>query len=285
MRPLLRRFVHSYKKVRVFSLSEVARRVSLLLVKLIIVSTGLGLAPILINPGFRATGFAPEYIATEFGKANIDIWLLLAVATFLVLLDELRTYLQKTNPGSEESVDGLVRNLYIAAIEEVYNEDGKHPDPIKSLLQRMENAVVAIIGAEAARSAVSSNLMVYEKGLGTPDKLTLKRWGNMLPDRIAIELDVDETLPGAPAAFVKRKVMYVDDTQSDKFRKFFEGKEYRSIVSIPVARLNSEHELCGIINIDSSRPNLFRSERFIEEELIPRLKPIVNLIAAQWSRV
>lgn len=56
-------------------------------------------------------------------------------------------------------------------------------------------------------------------------------------------------------------------------------------MSIPVARLNLEHELCGIINIDSSRANLFRSEEFIEEELIPRLKPIVNLIAAQWDRV
>lgn len=285
MKPLLKRLIRSYRKVRVFSLSEVLRRGLLLLVKLVIAAIGLGLAPILINPEFRAAGFASEYIVAEFGRANIDLWLLLAIAAVLVILDELRTYLQKTNPNNEESIDNLVRNLYIAAIEEVYNEDGEHPDPIKSLLQRIENAVVAIVGSEAARSAVSSNLMVYEKRLDTPDKLVLKRWGNMLPDRVAIELDVDEKLPGAPAAFVKRKVMYVDDTQSNKFRKFFEGKKYKSIVSIPVARLNSDHELCGIINIDSGRANLFRSEEFLEEELIPRLKPIVNLIAAQRDRV
>lgn len=282
---MFKRVARGYRKVRVFSLSDVARRIGLLLVKLAITGIGLGLAPILINPEFRAAGFAPGYIATQIGKANIDLWLLLAVAAVLVTLDELRTYLQKTSSSNEESIDSLVRNLYVAAIEETYNEDGTHPDPIKSLLQRIENAVVAIVGAEAARSSVSSNLMVYERRSDAPDKLVLKRWGNMLPDRVTIELNVDETLPGAPAAFVKRKVMYVDDTQSNKFRTFFEGKKYKSIVSIPVARLNLEHELCGIINIDSSRANLFRSEEFIEEELIPRLKPIVNLIAAQWDRV
>lgn len=79
--------------------------------------------------------------------------------------------------------------------------------------------------------------------------------------------------------------MYVDDTQSAKFKAFFEGKAYRSIVSIPVARLSQDRSLCGIVNIDSNRANLFRSEEFIEEELIPRLKPFINLIAAQWDRV
>lgn len=209
MTPLFKRIAQGYRKARVFSLSDVARRIGLLLVKSAITGVGLGLAPILINPEFRAAGFAPGYIATQIGEANIDLWLLLAVAAVLVTLDELRTYLQKTTSNNEESIDSLVRNLYVAAIEETYNEDGTHPDPIKSLLQRIENAVVAIVGAEAARSSVSSNLMVYERRSDAPDKLVLKKWGNMLPDRVTIELDVDETLPGAPAAFVKRKVMYV----------------------------------------------------------------------------
>ena len=179
MTPLFKRVVHGYRKVRIFSLSDVARRVGLLLIKSVIAGIGLGLAPILINPEFRAAGFAPKYIATEIGRANIDLWLLLAVAALLVTLDELRTYLQKTSSSNEESIDSLVRNLYVAAIEEIYNEDGTHPDPIKSLLQRIENAVVAIIGAEAARSSVSSNLMVHERRSDALDKLVLKRWGNM----------------------------------------------------------------------------------------------------------
>ena len=88
-------------------------------------------------------------------------------------------------------------------------------------------------------------------------------------------------MPGAPEAYVFKKMIYIDNTQSDKYKEYFDAeKEYRSIISIPIID-NVSSEVIAVINVDSPEPKQFISKDFIEKRILPKIHNLILLFSLE----
>ncbi len=141
----------------------------------------------------------------------------------------------------------------------------------------MEKVITLALGEYGVNTGeICANLMVKKEN---PLRLDLMYFGTFMSGRKKITLPVnpESLIPGAPEAYFFRKTMYVNNTMSDKFRKFFdEAKPYRCIISIPI--LDKEEHPFAILNIDSDIPDQFIGKEFIDQKIIPTINPLVLLI-------
>lgn len=120
-------------------------------------------------------------------------------------------------------------------------------------------------------------------------KCTLKTYafGPERPDRHALDLpffnskeDLDNAnpLPGAPTAFCKERVEYIDNTKDEKYASAFPNAAYNSFISIPITENESDGAFFAVLNIDSININQFVDKGFFSVKIYPALKPIIALI-------
>lgn len=154
-----------------------------------------------------------------------------------------------------------------------------------TILSYIEKVVKAILvdassGKLNSNSVViGANLMVFHR---STSKLELKYFGTVMAGREKISLNVDQNSPkpGAPAACARERIIYINDTHSEKYREFFDlDKDYRSIISIPIR--NPKDGVTAVVNIDSNIPEHFGSDEYIRTRIIPKLDPFIGLISLE----
>lgn len=109
--------------------------------------------------------------------------------------------------------------------------------------------------------------------------LVTEEWdGAQTPEHIDRELpiDVDNPLPGAPQAVVDHQIHYIDNTESKRYKKYFNNPRYKSFFSYPV--LDSYGNVIGVINVDSDKKDQFLKSNFIKNTIKPAIEPIVTLL-------
>ncbi|MHA3884815.1 GAF domain-containing protein [Stutzerimonas degradans] len=147
---------------------------------------------------------------------------------------------------------------------------------IESSLRQIENLVEIALGKNKTEgSEISANCMIYQTQRGSDPILTLCHWGTKFAGREALSLSVKADLPGAPQAILSNEVTYIDDTQSKVHQKLFLGKNYRSIVSIP---LKNEGKPIGVINIDSTDTKFYKSQKSFEANILTLLAGQIDTI-------
>jgi hypothetical protein len=155
---------------------------------------------------------------------------------------------------------------------------------ITEILKHIEKVVFTTLRDE---DVLTGDLCVnYMRYFPDTKRLKLERFGNFVKGRTYRELEVDENCPdpGAPNAAIKKKVVYIDDTQSSIYSDYFhETTPYRSIISTPLKDTNGN--VFGIINIDSDRPNQFVDQEFITERIIPVINPLTSLLELEKSNL
>ncbi len=84
---------------------------------------------------------------------------------------------------------------------------------------------------------------------------------------LPVELDAARLLPGAPLAFRRNRMVYVEDTSAIKFpiglnpgevrqqSEYFSTKSFKSFLSVPIP--NAEGEPVGVLNVDANRKFAF----------------------------
>jgi hypothetical protein len=173
-------------------------------------------------------------------------WLvLLCGPVFIVAVGYLREYFATKRKEKELRGDKVVFRCIASAIEQLnenIDRDNTKQIPKKSVSNRSTYFSAVLVHIEKVVEAVLTD-GGYEKGMisanlmvrcNTPDQLKLKYFGNRLDDRREIELPLDmhNQLPGAPAACLTDKVVYINDTQSPDLKSYFKSnKNYRSIIS------------------------------------------------------
>lgn len=251
-------------KRRSFSFRGIGWRLLNLGVKLAIACVGLGIFGTLSQPG----------------KPIRSIALIAGIGIVLVVLNNLNDWLKEKASGRKRNNEDIVFTLISGAIEQLRDDRSSGKVNVEKLLTNIESVTKLVMGPDSHGTQVSANLMLRKYN---PSSLTLAHWGTRLEGRVNIDLpiDKDNLKPGAPTACHRDEVIYIPDTQSEKYDSIFAGKAYRSIVSIPVRIAIPQRHISGVINIDSDQPDYFRSEKFISSELIPKLMPFVHLMSLE----
>lgn len=137
---------------------------------------------------------------------------------------------------------------------------------IEDSLKHIESIVEITLGkGQKDGLEITANLMTYKSKRKVGAFLELTHWGTRLPGRepLTIPLKDSEKLPGAPTAFHSRKITYIADTESKSLLGRFDGKTYKSIISIPLIRGST---VIGIINIDAKTKNAF-GKKMVNEDV------------------
>ena len=152
---------------------------------------------------------------------------------------------------------------------------------VERLLPLVEKAVEAALRQHGIEGTISSNLMV-----GADDQaLELRYWGTRHSDReeIRLPIDVKDPLPGAPAAYRSRNVIYIHDTHAEPYCQHFDiERPYRSVLSIPIPYSKTGGpQPHAVLNVDSDEPDGFVSEVFVRDHVLPALRPWLVLLAME----
>jgi hypothetical protein len=206
----------------------------------------------------------------------------LAAAFILVVADYIKDWRWlggKIQLDEQEIIFGVIGGAIQLAADTQGNKKQRNPDHYFSdLLKSIESVTKIVLGqSEAQGVKISANLMIPRNQ--PVDTLKLEYWGTRLDGREDITLQVDNNspTPGAVAAYVTRKPIYIPNTMLPVYKDHFDPeKDYRSIISIPVK--DSGGNVYGVVNIDSNVEELFGSMEVISTNLIPKIKPLINLI-------
>ncbi|GEM_PF-1541279 len=206
-------------------------------------------------------------------------WLSVSIAT-LIICDYIKDIVKaqkaknKYNPllrASRESSATILKLLESGQ----YNTKSAN-SLIAAALVNIENIVeIALNKNKNDGSEISANCMIYRTQRGGEQHLTLTHWGTKLAGREPLTLKIDENLPGASAAFSSGAITYIKDTATKDLEKYFKGKSYKSIVSIP---LKKGLRTVGVINIDSTETRFYSNPRKFEKEVIPLISGQIEVI-------
>jgi hypothetical protein len=232
-------------------------------------------------------GVAQQVALPTDKKMSSSHWILISgLSLGIVLLDYIKDYIKDRARRSLQKQDQILFSLVSGSIYRLIESRENHKFNFGRRFTELLNQVESVIKLVTKKSesqgiSISANIMVVVTNSLTKE-LHLKHWGTKLANRedIIIPIDIDNPAPGAGLAFISGKNVYVHNILADEFKgKFNLEKDYRSILSIPF--FNERHEVCGIVNIDSTEPDFFHTDRYIAEEIIPKLKPLIYLITLE----
>lgn len=232
---------------------------------------------------------ATKLIGLKTGESlSGDQWVLIGVFSFLLVIF---TYVKELFAGKrkQRKIEGfkVITDSIGGAIEQLTEMKSKNIKEkqhiVYELLKYIEKVVKIILEIEGYETGeFCANLMIKND----QGKLEILYFGTFLSGREKLQLQIDTSnpMPGAPEAYVFRKTMYIDDTTSIKFSKYFDkDKSYRSIISIPV--LNIDKEVIAIINIDSTKINQFISGDFVSKRIVPIITPFIDLLKLEKENI
>lgn len=215
----------------------------------------------------------------ETWPKTVIIWLSVSIAT-LIICDYIKDIAKaqkakkKYNPllrASRESSATILKLLESGQ----YNIKAANT-LIAAALVNIENIVeIALNKNKNEGSEISANCMIYRTQRGGEPHLTLTHWGTKLAGREPLTLKVDANLPGASAAFSSGAIAYIKDTATKDVEKYFKGKSYKSIVSIPLTKGSKN---VGVINIDSTETGFYANAKKFEKEVMPLISAQIEVI-------
>lgn len=217
---------------------------------------------------------------------NFSQWSSITIGAFLlVALNYLREHVNTWRTDKELQAEKTIYAIIGGAIEELNefkcNPSNENPKYVYEILKYVEHAVFVVLKTYSITpNSLSANLMLVEND---PLCLSLKFFGTKLAGRkrIKIPINLEDPLPGAPEAFVLNKMIYIDNTQNEKYKPYFDPtKDYRSIISIPIMDSATE-KVYAVINIDSPEPNQFESKEFIEKKILPKIHTLILLFSLE----
>ena len=148
---------------------------------------------------------------------------------------------------------------------------------MNELLRYVEKVVFVVLQDNGITCGeICSNLMIHRN---YPPCLELVYFGTFLMGRtkLTLPLNPDSVSPGAAEAYYLNKTMYIDNTMSDTYRRFFsEAKPYRSIISIPIQ--DGSGGVFAVLNIDSDVQGQFSSTDFINKKILPAVNSLILLV-------
>jgi hypothetical protein len=219
------------------------------------------------------------------------------ISFVLAVADYAKDEIARKNRGSGGDASQIIIFQTIAgAIERATlhrKQTKKTPEfYFTDMLRHVESIVKVLLGqSEAQGVRISANIMTVEESVKGWPFLRLKFWGTRLDGRddISLPIILDDPLPGAPAAYVTQKTIYIENTMAREYSgNFASDKDYRCILSIPIFLpienshpSNSTKCVCAVLNIDANKEKIFESEDFISQTLMPAIKPVINLIVLE----
>lgn len=148
---------------------------------------------------------------------------------------------------------------------------------MRDALRNIEAIVEVSLGKSRKEGhEITANCMRLITKKNTSPSLILTHWGSQLSGREPITLSVDGDLPGAPQAARSKEITYIDNTDGNDFKEFFCGKDYKSIMSIPLIKNN---KVVGVLNIDSREKKAFFNERVFKNEVMPLIKAQTDVLS------
>jgi hypothetical protein len=225
---------------------------------------------------------ASEVILID-GFGNIN-WLRAVIVPFFILII---AYIRENIITKRKEKKLKYQKVYYSSLGGVIDQiveclDGCPDDTrntISHILLAAESVTKLTINLYSGSEVVLfANLMIPVK-YGGVTTLRIKHFGTRWTDRGRTKLLVnyEKPTPGAVEAYIYKKVAYINNTESEKFKEYIpENRPYKSIISIPI--VNKKNKVCAIMNIDSSTKDAFISKDFIEKDILDKLKPIISLL-------
>ena len=209
-------------------------------------------------------------------------WAPILVAFFMVIMSYFWDYFRDRKKNKTIESDKIIYDCIGGAIQELHDINFQNPANkthyINEILVYIEKVIISIFKATGLPcGTLCVNFMV--KGDG---HLELTKFATKFQDRdkLKIDFDPDNLLPGAPEAWILKKVIYIDDIESENYKPYFNADfKFKSFISIPI--ISNQNEVVGIINIDSNIKNQFVSEDFISKKIICKINPLILLFVFQ----
>lgn len=214
-------------------------------------------------------------------------WIVALGAVCLVVITYGRELVVTSRKNRQIRESKLIYDCIGGAIEQLIEIRRSTPAEtrryVNELLKYTEKIVLLVLREYSIPAGeLCANLMVRRE---QPDRLELEYFGTFLAGRAKITLGIDPSslIPGAPEACYYRKVMYINNTMSPTYRRFFdEAKPYRSIISLPI---EEDGSVFAVLNIDSHIPDQFMSSDFINKKIIPAVSPLVALFRLEQDLI
>lgn len=227
--------------------------------------------------------YLPLYIAIRLNIPKdtkftfIQWWGPILVAVFMVFISYVwENYRDRIKNRTIER-DKIIYDCIGGAIQELHEIKFSTPNDnmhyINEILVYIEKVIFAIFKSSGIPcGTLCVNLMTREN-----DELKLTKFATKFQDRDKPTLKIDEKnpLPGAPEAWVFKKVIYINDIQKDEYKTYFSSMyKFRSFISIPLMNSN---DVLGIINVDSNLTDQFVSDDFISKKIMTKVNPLLLL--------
>lgn len=229
---------------------------------------------------FWAAIFFPLHLGMKSGEyLTYGQWMIIFILPFgLVIISYFREYIVTHKREKKLRRDIVIFSCIASAIKLITLQDFQNKSSknefVKDLLSYFHRVIDVILSEEGIpMGTICSNLMIY---YDNPEKLVLEHIGFYTAghgeEKFTLPIDRENPLSGAPAAFVNDKTIYIDDTESEKYSKYFlteDNWNVKSFISLPIRDTNKK--VFAILNIDSDIAQQFISTDFISKSILPRI--------------
>ncbi len=215
-------------------------------------------------------------LQSETKFTSTQWWAPILLALILVVLNYIWNNIRDKNKNKKIESDKIIYDCIGGAIQELHeleiqDNDGEHF--INEILVYIEKVIeVMLNSAGIEKGTLCVNYMVKDN-----DNLVLTNFATKFQNRNKpmIPLNIQDPLPGAPEAWVLKKVIYINDIENEKFNPYFkESFNFKSFISIPVF---DDNKIYGIINVDSNLRDQFVSNEFITKRIMTKIGPFLSL--------
>lgn len=256
---------------RDLSPGDVALLFAALGIRIVIFALGLGLTANFVKVSVPAAAGSPSVPAAVGVLAGFRIWPLVLVACGLALLDMAKDAVNRRRHTRPLQNNHIYPRVVSSTAELIAR---RAPGLVHTVLTHIEKIVRLEVGIdEASDIHLTSNVMEVEG-----DNLELRdMWGSRLDGRTPLTLPIDRENPGpgAPRCVVLNGPQYVTNTdEHEVFRA--RGKDYKCILSIPMGIPGED--IKWVLNVDATKCQAFGTTEFVETVLVPRIKPLSNLL-------
>jgi hypothetical protein len=227
-------------------------------------------------------------LAHEYGLLGSRVWLWVWFGLFAVeyvrqavatgrARDAESAVVTRVHGSVAGSIDTLAQKMLASPDQRLSQEEGKNL--AAGLLHRIKDYAECILPKlEDGGLRVTLAVPWVHNGKGC---LRVWCYDQTYPDRRWTTLPLpaagDDPLPGSPSAFVTHRMQIIDDVSTIQGPHGFRGQSFRSVLSLPIFAAGPDGACVGVVNIDSTKPHYFKSDK-VERKVYPLVAPSLNLL-------
>ncbi len=205
------------------------------------------------------------------------------VSVIIAILDYSKDMYEKSTWKDVQKNEIIIYGTLAGAVKRVAGNGGtsvlgQQTNSTEFLLHTVESISKVVLGkSEADGITICAYIMLP---FDNSNILRTSHWGTKLDGREDFDIVVGEDGPmaGASRAFTEKQPAYSEDKSSSQLDGVFGAKKnYPTVLSIPIME-NPDQDIVGVLNIDSTLRDAFRTKDFIRKSLLPKLMPIVHLL-------